>query len=82
MQRFQSKIICSITNTPNFILHNDLKIPFISEETKTLSVLYFELIDGHANELVDSESYGPKDRDAQHDLTEPNVPLCTIYSLQ
>jgi hypothetical protein len=44
IQRLQSKILRSITNVPwyvsNFILYNDLRIPFVATEINRLSHLY------------------------------------------
>jgi hypothetical protein len=44
VQRFESSVLRTITNAPlyvsNFTLHNDLQIPFITEEIKRYSNIY------------------------------------------
>lgn len=56
IQRVQSKILRSITNAPwyvsNLTLHNDLHIPYVSEEIQRFSALYHQRILGHQNRLV------------------------------
>jgi hypothetical protein len=56
MQRLQSKVLRTITNAPwyvsNFTLHNDLHIPFITEEIKGYSTLYHNRLIGHENDYV------------------------------
>jgi hypothetical protein len=45
IQRLQSKVLRTITNAPwyvlNFTSHNDLQIPFITEEIKRYSTIYY-----------------------------------------
>jgi hypothetical protein len=52
IQRLQSKVLHTITNAPwyvsNFTLHNDLQIPFITEEIKR----YYNRLIGHENSYV------------------------------
>jgi hypothetical protein len=45
IQRLQSNVLRTITNAPwyvsNFMLHSDLQIPFITEEIKIYSTVYY-----------------------------------------
>jgi hypothetical protein len=47
IQRLKSNVLRTITNAPwyvsNFTLHNDLHIPFITEETKRYATVYLSL---------------------------------------
>jgi hypothetical protein len=56
IQRLQSKVLRTITNAPwyvsNFTLHNDLQIPFITEEIKRYSTIYYYRLIGHENSYV------------------------------
>jgi hypothetical protein len=58
IQRLQSNVLRTITNAPwysyvsNFTLHNDLQIPFITEEIKRYSTLYYNRLIGHENSYV------------------------------
>jgi hypothetical protein len=56
IQRLQSNVLRTITNVPwyvsNFTLHNDLQIPFISEEIKRYLILYYNRLIGHENSYV------------------------------
>jgi hypothetical protein len=56
IQRLQSKVLRTITNAPwyvsNYTLHNDLQIPFITEEIKRYSTLYYNRLTGHENSYV------------------------------
>jgi hypothetical protein len=56
IQRLQSKVLRTITNAPryvsNYTLHNDLQIPFITEEIKRYSTLYYNRLIGHENGYV------------------------------
>jgi hypothetical protein len=56
IQRLQSKVQRTITNAPwyvsNHTLHNDLQIPFITEEIKRYSTLYYNRLTGHENSYV------------------------------
>jgi hypothetical protein len=56
IQRLQSKVLRTITNAPryvsNYTLHNDLQIPFITEEIKRYSTLYYNRLIGHENSYV------------------------------
>jgi hypothetical protein len=53
IQRLQSNVLRTITNAPwyvsNFSLHNDLQIPFITEEIKIYSTIYY-------NRLIDTKT--------------------------
>jgi hypothetical protein len=53
IQRLQSKILRTIINVPwyvsNYTLHNDLQTPFITEEIKRYSTLYYNRLIGHEN---------------------------------
>jgi hypothetical protein len=55
-QRLQSKVLRTITNAPryvsNFTLHNDLQIPFITEEIKRYSTLFYNRLIGNENSYV------------------------------
>jgi hypothetical protein len=56
IQRLQSNVLRTITNAPwyvsNFMLHNDLRSPFITEEIKRYSTLYYSRLIGHENSYV------------------------------
>jgi hypothetical protein len=56
IQRLQSNVLRTITNAPwyvsNFMLHNDLQIPFITEEIKRYSTIYYNRLIGHKNSYV------------------------------
>jgi hypothetical protein len=56
IQRLQSNVLRTITNVPwyvsNFTLHNDLQIPFITEETKRYWTIYYNRLIGHENSHV------------------------------
>jgi hypothetical protein len=56
IQRLQSKLLSTITNAPwyvsNFTLHNDLQTPFITEEIKRYSTVYYNRLIGHENSYV------------------------------
>jgi hypothetical protein len=56
MQRLQSNILRTITYVPwyvsNYTLHSDLQIPFITEEIKRYSTLYYNRLIGHENSYV------------------------------
>jgi hypothetical protein len=56
IQRIQSKILRTAINAPWYVsnssLHNDLQIPFVSDEIRRLSRLYSARIDGHDNKLI------------------------------
>jgi hypothetical protein len=53
IQRLQSNVLRTITNAPwyvsNFMLHNDLRSPFITEEIKRYSTIYYNRLIGHEN---------------------------------
>jgi hypothetical protein len=61
IQRLQSKALSTIANAPcyvsNYTLHNDLQIPFITEEIKRYSTLYYNRLIGHENSYVTELSY-------------------------
>jgi hypothetical protein len=56
IQRLQSNVLRIITNAPlyvpNFTLHNDLQIPFITEEIKRYSTIYYNRLIGHETSYV------------------------------
>jgi hypothetical protein len=56
IQRLQSKVLRTITNAPWFVsnsmLHNDLQIPFITEEIKRCSTVYYNRLIEHENSYV------------------------------
>jgi hypothetical protein len=56
IQRLQSKVLRTITNAPwyvlNYMLYNDLQIPFITEEIKRYSTPYHNRLIGHENSYV------------------------------
>jgi hypothetical protein len=56
MQRLLSNVLHTITNAPwyvsNFTLDNDLQIPFIAEEIKRYSTVYYNRLIGHENSYV------------------------------
>jgi hypothetical protein len=56
IERLQSNVLHTITNAPwyvsNFTLHNDLQIPFIIEEIKRYSTIYYNQQIGHKNSYV------------------------------
>jgi hypothetical protein len=56
IQRLQSNVLRTITNAPwyvsNFTLHNDLQIPFITEEIERYSTVYYNRLIGHENSYV------------------------------
>jgi hypothetical protein len=56
IQRLQSKVLRTVTiaawNVSNFTLHNDLQIPFITEEIKRYSTVYYNRIIRYENSYV------------------------------
>jgi hypothetical protein len=56
IQRLQSNVLRTITNVPwyvsSFTLHSDLQIPFITEEIKRYSTIYYNRLIGHKNSYV------------------------------
>jgi hypothetical protein len=56
LQRFQSNVLCPITNVPwyvlNLTLHIDLQIPFVTEEIKKYSTIYHSRLIRHKNNQV------------------------------
>jgi hypothetical protein len=56
IQRIQSKILRTVADAPwyvsNLSLHNDLQIPFVSDEIRRFSRLYSTRLDGHGNQLI------------------------------
>jgi hypothetical protein len=56
IQRLQSNVLCTITSAEwyvsNFTLHNDLQIPFITEEINRYSTIYYNRLIGHENSYV------------------------------
>jgi hypothetical protein len=56
IQRLQSNVLRTITNFPwfvsSFTLHNDLQIPFITEEIKRYSTIYYSRLIGYENSYV------------------------------
>lgn len=56
IQRLQSKALRMITDSPwyvsNYTIHNDLKIPFVTEEVHRLSLLYHQRNKDHKNPLI------------------------------
>ena len=56
LQRFQSKVLRSITKAPFYVtnknLHQDLKIPFIKEEIRKFSSSYLGRLSNHTNVLA------------------------------
>jgi hypothetical protein len=56
IQWLQSKVLRTITNAPwyvsNYTLHSDLQIPFITDEIKRYSTLYYNRLIGHENSYV------------------------------
>jgi hypothetical protein len=56
IQRLLSKVLRTITNASwyvsSFTLHNYLQIPFITEEIKRYSILYYNRLIGHENSYV------------------------------
>ena len=63
LQRFQSKILRSLADTPwyvsNLQLHTDLGIPFVAAEILRSSLLYHRRLTGHHNPLVAALSTPP-----------------------
>jgi hypothetical protein len=55
-QRAQSKLLRSITAAPwyvsNHTIHTDLKIPYVSEVIRQLSVAYANKLENHVNPLL------------------------------
>jgi hypothetical protein len=51
IQRLKSKVLCTITNAPCYVSY-DLQIPFITEEIKRYSTLYYNRLIGHENSYV------------------------------
>jgi hypothetical protein len=56
IQRLQSNVLRTITNAPwyvsNYTLRSDLQIPFITEEIKRYSTLYYNRLIEHENSYV------------------------------
>jgi hypothetical protein len=52
----KASLFLALTNAPwyvsNYTLHNDLQIPFITEEIKRYSTLYYNRLIGHENSYV------------------------------
>jgi hypothetical protein len=60
IQKLQSNVLRTITNAPwyisNLTLHNDLQIPFITEEIKRYSTIYYNRLIGHENRKTELSS--------------------------
>jgi hypothetical protein len=54
IQRLQLNVLHTITPwyVSNFTLHNDVQIPFITEEIKRYSTIYYNRLTGHENTYV------------------------------
>ena len=56
LQHFQNKTLKQILNFPryvsNWVIHQDLNIPFIKDEILTFSIKYKNRIQNHPNELA------------------------------
>ena len=56
LQRFQSKVLRKILSAPwyvtNEVIHNDTKIPKVSEEISKFSVKYHNRLENHVNFLA------------------------------
>jgi hypothetical protein len=63
LQRFQSKILRTLSNAPwyvsNLQLHTDLDIPFVAAEIRRSSLLYHRRLTGHYNAVVVALSTPP-----------------------
>jgi hypothetical protein len=66
IQRFQPEVLRLITSAlwyvTNLTLHNDLQIPFVIEEIRRLSTLYYHSVLGHNNRLVAENSNSPNSK--------------------
>jgi hypothetical protein len=58
IQRLQSKILRSMTNSPwyvsNFTLHNDLHVPFVATDINRSNLPYHQRLVGHQNALINA----------------------------
>jgi len=63
LQRFQSKLLRTLANTPwyvsNLQLHTDLDISFVRAEIRRSSLLYHRQLTGHQNALIAALSTPP-----------------------
>jgi hypothetical protein len=75
IQRLPSNVLRTITNAPwyvsNFTLHNDLQIPFITEEIKGYLTIYYNRLIGHENSYV-TELSNPLNWIGNHELWLPS----------
>ena len=58
LERFQSKVLRIITDTPwyvpNAVIKHDLQVPSVRQEVRTYSVTYNARLEGHPNDLATS----------------------------
>jgi len=56
LERFQSKVLRIITDTPwyvpNAVIKHDLQVPSVRQEVRTYSVTYHARLEGHPNDLA------------------------------
>lgn len=70
IQRFQSKILRTLVDAPWYVsnqtLHNDLNIPYITDEIQRFATIYSQRITNHENQLVEQlYANGPNARRLQ-----------------
>ncbi|PNF38076.1 hypothetical protein B7P43_G18153 [Cryptotermes secundus] len=57
IQRLQSRVLRTITNAPWYVsnrtLHNDLEVPYVTDEIRRLALLYKQRLQGHDNRLIE-----------------------------
>ena len=57
IQRLQSRVLRTITNAPWYVsnrtLHNDLQVPYVTDEIRRLAQLYKHRLQGHDNRLIE-----------------------------
>ncbi|PNF32300.1 hypothetical protein B7P43_G16327 [Cryptotermes secundus] len=57
IQRLQSRVLRAITNAPWYVsnraLHNDLQVPYVTDEIRRLALLYKQRLQGHDNRLIE-----------------------------
>ncbi|PNF19306.1 hypothetical protein B7P43_G07495 [Cryptotermes secundus] len=53
----KSRVLRTITNAPWYVsnrtLHNDLQVPYVTDEIRRLALLYKRRLQGHDNRLIE-----------------------------
>ena len=57
IQRLQFRVLRTLTNAPWYVsnrtLHNDLQVPYVTDEIRRLALLYKQRLQGHDNRLIE-----------------------------